>query len=105
MLVAETGRVTPAPDALHVEQVGWGVARQVARSVADGRAGPGGPDGPPPLLEDVVRLAETPGFLAYAVLVGHTALGVGLVSLPGSPGGVADGSPDGVADGSPDGVA
>ncbi|MCW2865920.1 MAG: hypothetical protein JWR20_108 [Marmoricola sp.] len=79
MLVAETGRVTPAPDALHVEQVGWGVARQVARSVAASRGDA------PALLEDLVRLAEAPGFLAYAVLEGRSALGVGLVSLPGAP--------------------
>ena len=83
MLVAETGRVTPAPDALHVEQVGWGVARQVTRAVAEARADD------PPLLGEVVRSAEAPGLLAYAVLEGRSALGVGLVSLhaagPGAP--------------------
>ena len=87
VLVAETGRVTPAPDALHVEQVGWGVARQVALSVADGRDDP---EGAPPLLEDVLRLAEAPGFVAYAVLEGRRALGVGLVSLPATEPGRAD---------------
>lgn len=96
MLVAETGRVTPAPGALHVEQVGWGVARQVARAVADRRDDPGGP---PSLLEDVVRLAEAPGFLAYAVLAGRSALGLGLVSLAGSAPAVAAYVGDVLADG------
>ena len=29
------GQVTPAPGGPHVEQVGWGVARQVARLLAE----------------------------------------------------------------------
>ena len=81
-----TGRVTPAPDppdGLRVEQVGWGVARQVSRLLT----GPGGSSGDDVLLEDVVRLAEAPGFLAHAVFLGRTAVALSLVSLPG------DGSP------------
>ena len=80
MLVAPTGLTTPAPGAPHVEQIGWGVARQVAdllRAQVDEPA--------LELLADVVRLAETPGFLAYAVFEGRTALAVALVSLPGDP--------------------
>ena len=76
--MAETGRVTPAPDGPHVEQVGWGVARQVVRALESELDG-----APPALLAEVPRLAEVPGFLAYAVLEGRRALGVALVSLPG----------------------
>ena len=77
VLVAPTGTVSPAPDGPHVEQVGWGVARQVARVLAAEL------EQVPTLLDDVVRLAEAPGFLAYAVFEGRTALAVALVSLPG----------------------
>ena len=80
-VVARTGRVTPAPGGPHVEQVGWGVARQVARAMTPLLGEPA-----PELLDDVVRLAEAPGFLAYAVLAGRDALAVALVSLPGDPG-------------------
>jgi hypothetical protein len=87
VLVAETGRVTPAPDGSHhVEQVGWGVARQVAR-VLEARVLGAGSDGcVPGLLADVVRLAEVPGFLAYAVFEGRSAVAIALVSLPGGDG-------------------
>lgn len=79
MLVAETGRVVPTPGGPHVEQVGWGVARQVATALV-----PADP-GEAALLADIVRLAETSGFLAYAVFERRTALAVALVSLPGDP--------------------
>jgi hypothetical protein len=74
---AATGRVSPAPGAPHVEQVGWGVARQVARELASRVDGP-----VPALLEDVVRLAEAPGHLVYVVFEGRTATAVALVALP-----------------------
>jgi len=75
---ARTGQVTPAPDGPHVEQVGWGVARQVARVLRDR-----GVDDPGSILERLPEVAETPGFLAYAVFEGRTATAAAIVELPG----------------------
>ena len=78
---ARTGLVTPAPDGPHVEQIGWGVARQVVRvlrevDVVD----------PVGVLDRLPDVAEAAGFLAYAVFAGRTATAAALVELPG-PGG------------------
>jgi hypothetical protein len=78
---ARTGLVTPAPDGLHVEQVGWGVARQVVQVLRE--AGAVDPAG---ILDRLPDVAEANGFLAYAVFEGRTATAAALVELPG-PGG------------------
>jgi hypothetical protein len=75
---ARTGLVTPAPDGPHVEQVGWGVARQVVRVLREQEA----PD-PDGILDRLPDLAEAPGFLGYAVFDGRTATAAALVALPG----------------------
>ncbi len=69
-----TGAVVPSTHGPHVEQVGWGVARSVARSLAQA-------DGEHPLLAAVPDLAEAPGHAAYAVLEGREALALALVRL------------------------
>ncbi len=74
---AQTGLVTPAPDGPHVEQVGWGVARQVVRVLHEH-----GVDDPGRILERLPDVAETPGFLAYAVFERRTATAAALVELP-----------------------
>ena len=74
---ARTGLVTPAPGAPHVEQVGWGVARQVVR-VLRGQ----GVEDPDQVLDRLPVLAETDGFIAYAVFEGRTATAAALVRLP-----------------------
>jgi hypothetical protein len=74
---ARTGQVTPAPDGPHVEQVGWGVARQVVRVLRESDV-----DDPAQVLERLPDLAETPGFLAYAVFERRTATAAALVELP-----------------------
>ena len=73
---ARTGLVTPAPDGPHVEQVGWGVARQVARVLREQVV-----EDPSGVLERLPQVAETPGFLAYAVFEGRTATAAALVLL------------------------
>ena len=75
---ARTGLVTPAPDGPHVEQVGWGVARQVVRVL---RAA--GVDDPAGILDRLPEVAEAPGFLAYAVFEGRTATASGCSSSSG----------------------
>lgn len=71
-----TGTVEPAPDAPRVEQVGWGVARQVvARLVEAGVEHP--------LLDVVAELAERPGHAAYACFEGTRAHGLALLRLDG----------------------
>lgn len=71
-----TGTLEPSTRGPHVEQVGWGVARQVARTLAAG----GLTD---PLLERVPELAEVPGWAAYAVFVGRDAVALALLHLDG----------------------
>ena len=78
-LVARTGQVTPAPDGPHVEQIGWGVARQVARVLAEALAGQG--RGAPALLAELSGLAERPGFVVHVVFAGRTAVAASLVQL------------------------
>jgi hypothetical protein len=73
---ARTGLVTPAPGGPHVEQVGWGVARQVARVLREQ-----GVDDPDGVLDRLPHVAETPGFLAYAVFEGRTATAAAIVLL------------------------
>jgi hypothetical protein len=73
---ARTGLVTPAPDGPHVEQVGWGVARQVVRVLREHDV-----VDPADILDRLPELAEVPGFLAYAVFVRRTATAAALVSL------------------------
>ncbi len=75
---ARTGLVTPAPDGPHVEQVGWGVARQVVRVLHQAAV-----EDPAGILERLPDTAERPGFLAYAVFEGPTASAAALVELPG----------------------
>ncbi len=71
---ARTGQVTPAPGGPHVEQVGWGVARQVVRVLRERGAAD-------PLLERLPDLAELPGHLVYAVFADRTATAVAHVEL------------------------
>ncbi|SDS31448.1 hypothetical protein SAMN04488570_1607 [Nocardioides scoriae] len=78
-LVARTGLVTPAPDGPHVEQVGWGVARQVARVLGEALAAQDRE--PPAVLAELSGLAERPGFVAYVVFAGRTATAAALVQL------------------------
>jgi hypothetical protein len=75
---ARTGQVTPAPDGPHVEQVGWGVARQVVRALREQD-----PDDPEGILDRLPDVAEVPDFLAYAVFEGRTATAAALVALSG----------------------
>jgi hypothetical protein len=75
---ARTGLVTPAPDGPHVEQVGWGVARQVVRVLRER-----GVEDPHLLLDRLPEVAETAGFLAYAVFSGRTATAAAIIELPG----------------------
>ncbi len=79
---APTGGVTPAPRGPHVEQVGWGVARQVVRVLRE----QGAEDD---LLDRLADLAERPGHLVYAVFAGRTATAVALVELPAGRDGAA----------------
>ena len=79
-----TGQATPDPDGPHVEQVGWGVARQVVRVLREHDV-----DDPASLLERLPEVAETPGFLAYAVFEGRTATAAAIVELPGPHGDTA----------------
>ncbi len=77
VLSATTGRVTPAPDppgGARVEQVGWGVARQVARVLREAA-------GDDDVLDEVVEHAEAPGHLAYAVFLDRTAVALALVRV------------------------
>lgn len=69
-----TGAVEPSTHGPHVEQVGWGVARQVARLLAE-------QVGPRSLLEELPARAEEAGWAAYAVFEGRTAVAVALVHL------------------------
>jgi hypothetical protein len=78
---ARTGLVTPAPDGPHVEQVGWGVARQVVRVLREN-----GVEDPAGILDQLPEVAEAPGFLAYAVFEGRAATAAALVELPGPSG-------------------
>jgi hypothetical protein len=76
-----TGSATPDPDGPHVEQVGWGVSRQVVRVLREhGVSDPAG------VLDRLPEVAETSGFLAYAVFEGRTATAAALVALPGGDG-------------------
>ena len=74
---ARTGLVTPAPGAPHVEQVGWGVARQVVRVLREQ-----GVEDPDQVLDQLPEQAETDGLLAYAVFESRTATAAALVRLP-----------------------
>ena len=74
---ARTGLVTPAPGGPHVEQVGWGVARQVVRVLREQ-----GVDDPSGVLDRLPDVAERAGHLAYAVFEGRTAIAASLVVLP-----------------------
>ncbi len=58
-----------------VEQVGWGVARQVRRVLREADAGHDA------FLDRVVERAEAPGHLAYAVFQGRTAVALALVRV------------------------
>jgi hypothetical protein len=62
---------------VHVEQIGWGVARQVARVLRE--KGVEDPDG---ILDRLPDVAEREGFLAYAVFEGRSATAAALVQLP-----------------------
>jgi hypothetical protein len=66
---------------VHVEQIGWGVARQVVRILREQ-----GVHDPAGILDRLPDVAEVDGFLAYAVFEGPTATAAALVELPG-PGG------------------
>jgi hypothetical protein len=66
---------------VHVEQIGWGVARQVVRVLRDH-----GVQDPAGILDRLPDVAEVEGFLAYAVFEGRTATGAALVELPGPDG-------------------
>ena len=66
---------------MHVEQIGWGVARQVVRVLCEA-----GVEDPAGILDRLPDVAEVDGFLAYAVFEGRTATAAALVELPG-PGG------------------
>lgn len=69
---------------MHVEQIGWGVSRQVVRILRE--AGVTDPAG---ILDRLPDVAEVDGFLAYAVFEGRTATAAALVQLPGPDGGAA----------------
>jgi hypothetical protein len=68
--------VVPSTYGPHVEQVGWGVARQVTRALRE----QGVED---PLLDLLPQVAEQPGHLAYAVFRDRTATAVALVRTEG----------------------
>ena len=72
-----TALATPDPDGPHVEQVGWGVARQVVRVLREHEV-----TDPSGVLDRLPDVAETAGFLAYAVFEGRTATAAALVALP-----------------------
>ncbi len=72
------GQVTPAPGGPHVEQVGWGVARQVARLLAE--------QVDDPLLARLPELAEAPGHLVHVLFERRTATAASLVELVGDTG-------------------
>ncbi|KQT94227.1 hypothetical protein ASG49_04825 [Marmoricola sp. Leaf446] len=69
------GQVTPAPGGPHVEQVGWGVARQVARLLAA--------QVDDPLLARLPELAEAPGHVVHVLFERRTATAAALVELVG----------------------
>lgn len=69
------GQVTPAPGGPHVEQVGWGVARQVARLL--------GEQVDDPLLARLPELAEAPGHVVLVLFERRTAAAAALVELVG----------------------
>jgi hypothetical protein len=69
---------------VHVEQIGWGVARQVVRVLRE--ASVHDPEG---ILDRLPEVAEVDGFLAYAVFAGRTATAAALVELPGPEGDTA----------------
>jgi hypothetical protein len=75
---ARTETVAPAPDGPHVEQVGWGVARQVVRILREQEV-----NDPAGILDRLPDVAEVDGFFAYAVFKGRTATAAALVELPG----------------------
>ena len=66
--------MTPSPYGPHVEQVGWGVARQVVRTLREGGATAAG-------LDVVPGLAEDDRHLVYAVLERRSATGLAWVTL------------------------
>jgi hypothetical protein len=74
-VVLATGGVSPSTVGPFVEQVGQGVARQVARLLA-----PSGP-GDEALLGRLSEPAEADGFATYAVFEGRTAVALALVRL------------------------
>ena len=98
---ARTGLVTPAPDGPHVEQVGWGVARQVVRVLREQ-----GAEDPSGVLDRLPEVAEAAGFLAYAVFEGRAATAAAIVALPDSEGdaGTATYVGDAVVAGAPPGT-
>jgi hypothetical protein len=69
---------------VHVEQIGWGVSRQVVRILRE--AGVTDPAG---ILDRLPDVAEVDGFLAYAVFEERTATAAALVELPGPDGDTA----------------
>jgi hypothetical protein len=69
---------------VHVEQIGWGVGRQVVRVLREQ-----GVHDPAGILDRLPDVAEVDGFLAYAVFEGRTATAAALVQLPGPDGGTA----------------
>lgn len=72
-----TGLVEPSTLGPFVEQVGWGVGRQVVRRLVE--------DGleEDDLLAGLPDRAEAPGWAAYAVFAGRAAVAVALVHLEG----------------------
>ena len=62
---------------MHVEQIGWGVARQVVRVLRDQ-----GVQDPAGILDRLPDVAEVEGFLAYAVFEGRTAVSYTHLTLP-----------------------
>jgi len=67
-----------------VEQIGWGVSRQVVRVLRES-----GVEDPAGILDRLPDLAEVDGFLVYAVFEGLTATAAALVELPGPDGDAA----------------
>lgn len=74
-MVLATGGVSPSTVGPFVEQVGTGVARQVAR-----RLDPSGARDET-LLALLADAAEEPGFVAYAVFEGRTAVALALLRI------------------------